>query len=926
MSDRPRLTRLAWVVASRVVPGVRHLQEALRDTRRALREAEEALARSERRLAEQHEAAWRNAKRYAQAYRRVVAASLGVTPKEWGVAHTKAPTAEASKAASEHIRGLRERALLFDRLARGAPLTEAVAETVRARLRAGDQVSARALSHALLADPATATAGHLGAALVAEDRLLPQLAWAHLRQVPPEVWRRLAPSEFLRTAFAVDPASALVVARNLLRDPPDDLPGHGWLGLVQAAIGAGEHELAVEAFDLVERSASGRPRRWVGTEAERDWLRPWIEHLRRPPTPVEPPVGHVAIAVLDYKQPDRRKASQNLGDYVQTLASLGHLARHGNLRFHGPAELVDLMAELRRRTRPELRLDTGPADVTLVPVNRDASSYQAVPPTTWLIAFGWYMQSNFGRYDFPFHPNLRPLFISFHCNRPAMLTPAALEYLRAHGPVGCRDWTTVDLLLSAGVPAFFSGCVTTTIGTVFPELDADERPGVDAPVAHVDVPRRGGVDRVTQEYEDVRANSLAKNLRDALDLLERYRRGYAKVVTSRLHCYLPARAVGATVEFVPRNPADIRFNGLLGLTDERFAEISDALSAKLEAVLGAILAGKGPTDVYAVWREVCAEDVRRAEARRATVPRIPPPSFDVAAACAAIRSREVRGGPAPTGEEIDVVVALDGNLKRQMRVVVEAMVTNCSRPLRLWVLCREHGPDDFHRFTALFPEVAVTWLPCDEVDYGPVPGMLRHTTVSTMDRLLVPDLLSELDRVIYHDLDALPLGDLAELGAFDLAGKPLAARSVVARHVVSGFANIWRTARRLEDDPGRAHELIRRTHARHDYDFVAFNAGILVLDLARMRADGFTREYLPYVERYGMNDQEVLNCYAGADRAVLPPEWNALPTQEAVLDPKIIHWAGTLKPWGREHILLREVWDEYASRVRTRERAVPSSG
>jgi len=113
-------------------------------------------------------------------------------------------------------------------------------------------------------------------------------------------------------------------------------------------------------------------------------------------------------------------------------------------------------------------------------------------------------------------------------------------------------------------------------------------------------------------------------------------------------------------------------------------------------------------------------------------------------------------------------------------------------------------------------------------------------------------------------------------------------------------------------------------HARHRFDFVAFNAGIMVLDLARMRADQFTRQFLPYVERYGMNDQEVLNCYAGADRAVLPPEWNALPTQEPISEPKIIHWAGPLKPWKREYVLFREVWEQYARQVGLRVVSLPT--
>ena len=82
-----------------------------------------------------------------------------------------------------------------------------------------------------------------------------------------------------------------------------------------------------------------------------------------------------------------------------------------------------------------------------------------------------------------------------------------------------------------------------------------------------------------------------------------------------------------------------------------------------------------------------------------------------------------------------------------------------------------------------------------------------------------------------------------------------------------------------------------------------------------MRADGFCREFVPYAERYGMNDQQILNCYAGPNRADLPAAWNALPAQELVEDPKLIHWADERKRWGAEYVLCLDVWKNYEDRV-----------
>ena len=70
-----------------------------------------------------------------------------------------------------------------------------------------------------------------------------------------------------------------------------------------------------------------------------------------------------------------------------------------------------------------------------------------------------------------------------------MLTDEAQAYLRRHGPVGCRDWNTVFLLLSAGIDAFFSGCLTTTVDALFPARD-DGLPRAAARSGVIDLPAK----------------------------------------------------------------------------------------------------------------------------------------------------------------------------------------------------------------------------------------------------------------------------------------------------------------------------------------------------------------------------------------------------------------------------------------------------
>ena len=117
-----------------------------------------------------------------------------------------------------------------------------------------------------------------------------------------------------------------------------------------------------------------------------------------------------------------------------------------------------------------------------------------------------------------------------------------MEYLRKYAPIGCRDWTTVDILLSVDVPAFFSGCMTTTVSTVFP--DPAERPGrtppwptSTCPTAHVPA----GAPTYKHSDDVVRFRSFAANIYDAIELLETYRRKHSGLVTQPA-ALLPARA------------------------------------------------------------------------------------------------------------------------------------------------------------------------------------------------------------------------------------------------------------------------------------------------------------------------------------------------------------------------------------------------
>lgn len=65
---------------------------------------------------------------------------------------------------------------------------------------------------------------------------------------------------------------------------------------------------------------------------------------------------------------------------------------------------------------------------------------------------------------------LMPLFVSFHLNSEcvsSVLDKSCLDYLKKHSPIGCRDSYTMNVLNTHGIDAYYSGCLTMTLGRTY---------------------------------------------------------------------------------------------------------------------------------------------------------------------------------------------------------------------------------------------------------------------------------------------------------------------------------------------------------------------------------------------------------------------------------------------------------------------------
>lgn len=86
---------------------------------------------------------------------------------------------------------------------------------------------------------------------------------------------------------------------------------------------------------------------------------------------------------------------------------------------------------------------------------------------TRLIMNGWFLHEV---ENWPPSASINPIFIAFHINSSAsslLNNNNSIDYFKKHEPIGCRDRYTVDLMTKRGIKAYFTGCLTLTLGETY---------------------------------------------------------------------------------------------------------------------------------------------------------------------------------------------------------------------------------------------------------------------------------------------------------------------------------------------------------------------------------------------------------------------------------------------------------------------------
>lgn len=199
-----------------------------------------------------------------------------------------------------------------------------------------------------------------------------------------------------------------------------------------------------------------------------------------------------------------------------------------------------------------------------------------------MIMNAWFMANP---NNFPPSAKINPLYVSIHINskvKNGMTTPECIEHFKKHEPIGCRDEYTRDLLIAKGVDAYFSGCLTLTLGKTYKRnKPTDKVYIVDVMFDSLSLPQLineplrlakrilNGRIKEHNWRKNILNNFFTKELLNEAEyitqladdvpasegfvLADKYLKMLCNaklVITSRIHCALPCLAMGVPVIFI----------------------------------------------------------------------------------------------------------------------------------------------------------------------------------------------------------------------------------------------------------------------------------------------------------------------------------------------------------------------------------------
>jgi lipopolysaccharide biosynthesis glycosyltransferase len=245
----------------------------------------------------------------------------------------------------------------------------------------------------------------------------------------------------------------------------------------------------------------------------------------------------------------------------------------------------------------------------------------------------------------------------------------------------------------------------------------------------------------------------------------------------------------------------------------------------------------------------------------------------------------------------DIAITIDEDYVQHACVMLESLIKFNVLPINIHVVHNNLSEESITLLTKQFSKTNLHLhfyqVETEEFSYLPI-RVNDHVSITTYFRILLPEILSGLDSVLFLDSDIIINGSLTPLFTLDMGNNAIAAVKDV---VVDSMPN-------------------KKESLEIPQEKIYFNAGILKMNLSAFRKNNITKKVLEYIQEYPARcqfwDQDALNAFFKGEFYPLAFTYNVQSELffseilkhdpniiEAVTNPVIIHYCGNgvSKPW-----------------------------
>lgn len=270
---------------------------------------------------------------------------------------------------------------------------------------------------------------------------------------------------------------------------------------------------------------------------------------------------------------------------------------------------------------------------------------------------------------------------------------------------------------------------------------------------------------------------------------------------------------------------------------------------------------------------------------------------------------------------IPIVFAINDSYIKQIVTVLTSIIDNFSNENKLEINILERNlSDENKKIISKFnnSNIEINYINMNNVNMNLERFMDRrenynYISIETYYRFFIPELFPNYDKIIYLDADIIVLEDISKLYNIDienyLAG--------VTKDININLTRIkkWNISKGINIDYYFEKILNKKTK---DY----FNAGILLLNLKKIREDNIVEKLWQFTEEKSpleFQDQDVLNAVFENKVKYIDLRWNLskdvkwilrehtddkvkAEIEEVSKNPFIVHYLGANKPWEYNNI------------------------